>query len=356
MKEFKSFLTAEKKNNLISSFYTKSHKRTALLDEMMISKGQRSFRVQKTQDTRWVASHVEAMIKLLEKWQYLLENVSNIFARDDNTEVGKENAEEILDFLKNKHALVTMAFNIDVQSVFKSESLKFQERYSTLIGQSGREGVMKGQLLHLKQLMGISLKKYLSQCKCGASKRRADPCTSLAHYEVSMYVEFRGEQLNEVADENFPRLSSFLDSYIQKLLKQIEDFFPEGGEANKAKLKMSAFDPLDNQKWPVSKYHIPTYTPKSIKDLAKMFGVAYDSNLQDEFNKLITTILKNSLEMDAQHQQGNKNLYVANQLFYCDHRKDDPLLMWTWILEKFGKSMSPKLKLLIRKVLIVPMG
>ena len=106
MKEYQAFQTLEVMNNRISSFYTFSHKRTALLDEMMVSKGLRSFRVQKTQDTRWVASHVEAMIKLLGKWQYLLENISSILGRNDNSEVGKKNAGEIVDFLKNKHALV----------------------------------------------------------------------------------------------------------------------------------------------------------------------------------------------------------------------------------------------------------
>ena len=114
--------------------------------------------------------------------------------------------------------------------------------------------------------------------------------------------------------------------------------------------------PIDNQKWPVSKYHIPTYSPGSIKDLAKTFHIAYDNNLQEEFNKLVKTILENSLETDPQHEHGNRRFHVANRQFYCNHRKDDPLHYWIWVLEKFGNSMSSKLQLLLRKVLIVPMG
>ena len=55
----------------------------------------------------------------MEKHPYLLENVKSIVARDDNTEAGLRDGEEIVDFLENKNALVTMAFQLDVQSVFK---------------------------------------------------------------------------------------------------------------------------------------------------------------------------------------------------------------------------------------------
>ena len=79
---------------------------------------------------------------------------------------------------------------------------------------AGREDVMKGQLKELKKGGGISLKKYLNECKCGPTSLRAVPCNSLSHYEVSLYVAFRGQKLDEVQDENFPRLSTFYESYI----------------------------------------------------------------------------------------------------------------------------------------------
>ena len=42
-------------------------------------------------------------------------------SRDDNTEAAERDGKEIIDFLKNKNALVTMAFQIDVQGVFKAK-------------------------------------------------------------------------------------------------------------------------------------------------------------------------------------------------------------------------------------------
>ena len=68
---------------------------------------------------RWVASHAINTEKILDKHQYILENVENILERNDNTPAGIRDGQEIVDFLKNKNALVTMAFQIDIQGVFK---------------------------------------------------------------------------------------------------------------------------------------------------------------------------------------------------------------------------------------------
>ena len=355
MKKYPSFATLETMNNKISSFYTGSHKRTALLDEMMDSEGNPTFRVLKTIATRWVASHVEAMIKLLTKWKYILENVWSILARQDNTEVGEKKANDIINFLENKHAMVAIAFNIDVQTIFKAESKKFQERYSTLIGQSLREQMVKVELDLIRRGYGVSFRKFLEECLCAPSQYiAAQPCQTLSNYEVSMHVSFRGYELKEISDDNFPRLSTFWNDYLDDLEDQINVFFPGEGQKNKAKLKMSAFDPLDNQKWPSTENGIENYTPESIKDLAKIFNVQYNNNLQKEFNKLVKTILENSLENEPQEQEEQMKRSMGD--FYCRHRKDDPLLFWIWVLEEFGSNMSENLKLLIKRVLIVPMG
>ena len=70
---------------------------------------------------RWVDAHAQNTVKLLTKHGYLTENVDQILARNDNTLPGERDGKEIADFLKNKNALVTMAFQIDVQGVFKAK-------------------------------------------------------------------------------------------------------------------------------------------------------------------------------------------------------------------------------------------
>ena len=234
--------------------------------------------------------------------------------------------------------------------------MMFQNRYATLIGQSEREGVMINQIGYLKNLRGTSLKKFLKECKCGVSRTRNQECANLQQYETSNYVSFRGNEVSDLEDESFPKLSTFYNQYLADLLSEIEIYFPGEGQKNKAKLKMKAFIPFDHQKWPSSSLHIPGYTPKSIEDVAKMFSVSYDNRMQEEFNELVKGILKNSLKIESQDMIGNEDLSITNQDFWCQHKKDDHLMFWIYVLEKFSPKMSENLKLLIRKILVLPMG
>ena len=232
----------------------------------------------------------------------------------------------------------------------------FQNRYATLIGQSGREDVMKGQLGTLKSLLGKSFKKFLRECKCGVTRSRNQQCTDLQDYETSNYVSFRDNEIFDLEDEHFPKLSTFFEQYLKDLLDEIDVYFPGQEEKKKAKLNMKAFRAFDQTKWPTSSLHIPNYTPKSIKEVAKIFSINYDNSLQTEFNELVTTILKNSIEIESQGMIGNEDLSIANQDFWCQHKKDDHLMFWIYLLEKFSPKMSNDLILLIRKILILPMG
>ena len=241
--------------------------------------------------------------------------------------------------------------------LIQGESLKFQNRYGTLIGQSDREKVMKGQLIMLKKLWGRSLKKFLSECKCGSTRSRSDQCTDLQEYEASNFVSFRGKQVDDLRDDSFPKLSTFYNQYLDDLLEEIDIYFPGVAQKNKAKLKMSAFDPFDHEKWPSSRYHIPNYATKSIEDASDMFSVTYTSALQEEFNDLVTTILRNSISIEpSQSRKVNQQIGITNPNFWCQHKKDDHLVFWIQVLEKFGRQMTDDLKLLIRRILVIPMG
>ena len=70
---------------------------------------------------RWVDEHAKNTEKLLTKHEYVLENVEQILERNDNTLAGERDGREIVNFLRNKNALVTMAFQVDVQGVFKAK-------------------------------------------------------------------------------------------------------------------------------------------------------------------------------------------------------------------------------------------
>ena len=240
--------------------------------------------------------------------------------------------------------------------LLQGESLMFQNRYATLIGQSKRQDVMIGQLGMLRNFESKSLRAFLDQCICGSTRTRNEKCTDLNHYERSNYVAYKGNQLKDLGDESFPKLSSFFIQYLNDILDEIYVYFPNEGQKSKAKLKMSAFDPFDHQRWPTSRAGVASYVPGSIKDVSNMFGVTYSNTLQMDFNDLVSGILKNSLDIESQDIIGNQQLGTVNHLFWCKHKKDDHLVFWIHVLEKFAQKLTGDLELLLRKILTVPMG
>ena len=205
--------------------------------------------------------------------------------------------------------------------LLQDESLKFQNRYATLIGQSKRQAVMIGQLGMLRSFEGKSLRRFLDQCTCGSTRTRNEKCTDLNHYERSNYVAYKGNQLKDLSNDSFPKLSSFFVQYLNDILDQIYIYFPDEGQKSKAKLKMSSFEPFDHEGWPTSRAGIASYVPGSIKDVSNMFGVPYSNTLQMDFNDLVSGILKNSLDIEHQDVIGNQQLSVENHLFWCKHKK-----------------------------------
>ena len=73
-------------------------------------------------------------------------------------------AKEQLKFLKDRNALVTMHFNNDIQERFKFESLIYQERLSSIIGQVDREYALINSLdVVFKANRGQTFKTFLQR-------------------------------------------------------------------------------------------------------------------------------------------------------------------------------------------------
>ena len=105
----------------------------------------------------------------------------------------------------------------------------------------------------------------------------------------------------------------------------------------KAKLKMSIFNPLDHEKWPTSELKIREYEPESIQEVSKLFGVTYNNILQKDFNNLVTTILKDSIDEPSQSMKVKEKISITNQYFWCRHKKDDHSVFWIQV--KGSKKM-----------------
>ena len=145
---------------------------------------------------------------------------------------------------------MAMNFNRDIQTLFKDQSLEFQTRYSTLIGQSRREE----KLLYLLDLIdngkGENLKAFLAKTICYQDNpANGRPCESIEEYDAS-HVLFEGYSLHEVfvKDKNnqdvnkYQKLSTWKSTYIQEIRNQLDVFFPVNGDKTKGRVAMKIFD------------------------------------------------------------------------------------------------------------------
>ena len=108
------------------------------------------------------------MNKLFERWKLLIGGLDHIIKEEGkkNTKAAKKTVrkgEELVKFLKDKNALITMRFNHDVQDRFSIDSKVYQKKISSVIGQVDREWTLVTHLEYFKTNIEGSLKSFLQR-------------------------------------------------------------------------------------------------------------------------------------------------------------------------------------------------
>ena len=228
---------------------------------------------------------------------------------------------------------------ISAFTVFEEISLFFQKQYTTLVGQVDKEAKLKSSIKELESIKGKTISKFLEEAKCfppTSSSSSGTPCMTLENYEESR-VEYKGTEISSNDLQTYPKLSSYLSSYVNEILNQIDVFFPSviSRTTNKAKLDMMIFEPLNQKNWPTTDQEKAAYAPGSIRQLAKVLNMNNENQIQNEFRGLIKKIL-------------------ADDAFFCKHQKDDQLIFWTFVVKRF--SMSDTLRYFLLASVLTPMS
>lgn len=143
---------------------------------------------------------------------------------------------------------------------------------------------------------------YLS-CKCGSTDRRLETCQDLANYETSNVVKYEGIEIAIKASEVYPKLSGFKDDYIEEIKKELISYFPQHGDPSKGRLQTIMFHPLDHQSWPEKETGMKNYVARNIEEVAKLFKIPYNQQLQTEFELLVKNILMDSLPPEDEQNE-----------------------------------------------------
>ena len=329
---------------------------------------------------RWVKSHEEITTKIFKRHKDIVQGLEYIISveqtRGKAGEASVDDATELVGYLTDRNAIATLVFNLDIQARFSIESLMFQKTLSSLIGQVEREYFLVTHLELLKNGGGEQFDEFIKACKCGQLKTNLVNCNNLNEYETAKYVMYQDIELKKGRDYLYPKLSGFKIGYIDKIKEKLNEFFPRYGNDAKARVPTQIFTPLNQAVWPDKKNGIQTYEAGSIEEIAKIFGLPYTATLQDEFNRLVKTILveatadqssENPGELSDPHvvdeliEHENKRLKLQQRFiiqmqehFFCDFRNSDPVLFWEVVLRKF--PISAELQRLIKSSIIIPLG
>ena len=352
---YPNFEAIEQFFNELALFYKAPKKRNDL-QAYLLSISHRQFTLARVQSIRWIDSHYVQTKKVILNHKQLATHLMMI-SKDRRFEAdARAKALNLYRILTNKNMLATLASQLDFQELLKAQSKMYQEKESTLIGQGKARKSLLDRMTNLKNAGGGPWTFYLlgkSMCQDVELEELNEPdgvtinfveghekngqprhCLSLEMYEHDKVV-FDGTALKgevttpfKVKKGNFHRYSTFRDSYLTKLIKEVESYLPSSDLVNALSL-------MDIHAWPLTYDEI-------------------DHQQQTEHMSYLTKWL--NMPYDIGHAWlGLIRQFYNQKGFLCAVRKDkvSPKDFWQSVLiqEKF---MDEDLRKFIQSILTIP--
>ena len=270
-KPYPNFEAIEEFFNELAFFYKAPKKRNDLRT-YLLSISHREFTLARVQTIRWIDSHYVQTKKVILNHKPLAAHLTMISKDRRFDEDARAKALDYYRILTNKNMLATLASQLDFQELLKAQSKQYQERGSTLIGQGKARKSLLDRMTHLKNAGGGPWTFYVlgkSMCQeveleelpqkgvtitfVEGREKRGPPrhCLSLEMFERDK-VEFDGTALKgevnrpfKVKKGNFQHFSTFRESYLTKLIKEVESYLPSSDLVNALSL-------MDIQAWPLT--------------------------------------------------------------------------------------------------------
>ena len=353
-KPYPNFGAIEEFFNELALFYKAPKKRNDL-QAYLFRISHRQFTLARVQTIRWINSHYVQTKKVILNHKPLATHLLMISKDFRFDEDARAKASNLYKILTNKNMLATLASQLDFQELLKAQSKLYQERGETLIGQGRARKALLDRMTNLKNAGGGPWTFYLlgkSMCQDVELEELPEPdgvtinfveghanglprhCLSLDMFEHDK-VEFDGTELKgevttpfKVKKGNFQRYSTFRDSYLTKLIKEVESYLPSSDLVNALSL-------MDIHAWPLTYDEI-------------------DHQQQTEHMSYLTKWL--NMPYDIGHAWlGLIRQFYNKKGFLCAVRKDkvSPKDFWQSVLiqEKF---MDEDLRKFIQSILTIP--
>lgn len=304
--------------NFAYAFYNRGEKREAHLRATAITMNVNYYRLTYIYDVRWVSSQVSAMTSIHLMWSVIITDLNAIKNDNSFSETTKQKARKLLRTLTGREFMVIFHFVLDVLQEFKTWSKRMQTRGSLLADYTEFYTDIEETFNELKKKNGVYLIKYLVDVDCN----------NIFEYYTKQTISYNYVELHRDPKINdrvpIPKLHEIRDTFLTKVIEEIENYFPEGNLQN-----FKIFQPKN---LPRTIGQTSTYGLKEVLWICDYFKWDKCMNLVDEWKH----VLMNIIDSDSVCALRQRHTQTAK---FWSEALNMPDIGWKESVEKLVKTM-----------------
>lgn len=317
-------------NNLYKFYNFHSSKRRAHLKETSEHLNLPFYDLNYIYRTRWISSEFQAITNFKRVWVLINKDLESIIQDRTNFDIkSRDKALNLLKQIRGKKFLAILNFVFDVLEHLSFWSKKMQERSVLLVDFVEFQQSISQTFENLKVKNGKGLDLLLTNSVCEVGE-----CESLDEYYNSESVKYLEIELlndhNEDEDVPIPYISEIRETFLQNLKNAIKAYFPM-----KELILFNIFRP---SKIPTEVIDSISFGAREVSSICNIFKLNDCDMLLEDWGKLIESIIE------------SEN--------FCDfrNRNTETFSFWSHFLNEIGIAWTDKTKMLIRIILVLPIG
>ena len=322
------------------TFRPMNHKKRIAFQEFEDQRKESHLKFLKIFPVRWAATLIQCVSRIVRKYTTLISHLELIHQNlhKEWAPTQAEKANKLSEELTDENFMVLLYFQLDVLGLLATQSLVMQKTASTHIGGYNRQQVLLKKIKDLPKLQSKMLVEFLTEAKCAKNARELkthldsfqtknvidiESCGTLEKYENSQFKSFKGIRLWTRPNSPFEPLSSYLESYVQRLEAYHDKYMLKDPN-------LIYFDEFDQRLWK----NVEPNDGESIVKLGEIFNI-------DNYQSLDTVWI--GFKKD-----------LMDSIFYKLHKNDNPNVFWPAFLQSAQFRIDGYLEKLIKIVLAIP--
>jgi hypothetical protein len=227
-KNEKNFKEFENTINSVYLFYNnRGHKRKGHLADTASEMNEIYYEFSQIFRIRWIASEYSAISKVKKSYTLLANDLEAIITNADKdfTSATVQEAKVLLEKITDKHFFSFMHFALDVLEAMRLLSVRLQKSLGLLIG---KEKLLNSFIANIRSRINNPGSEETSMYRvtsCRNNEQDYGLCDNMAKYESSKIVSFGVISLKTHSSNRFSPLSQVRDTFINKLIDEIEKYF-----------------------------------------------------------------------------------------------------------------------------------